>query len=109
MVSRNDTNTYDADRYIAEIYDQVETQTEDVKLIRRLIAGSERLRILEPFCGSGRILIPLAQDGHELVGLDQSQVMLDNGRAKIDRQAAPYTAASSRAIFWAKRQDGGHV
>ena len=84
-MSRNEANTYDADRYIAEIYDQHETQTEDVTLIRTLIAGRGPLRILEPFCGNGRILIPLATDGHELVGLDQSQVMLDSGRARIER------------------------
>lgn len=74
---------YDADRYIAEIYDKTETQTEDVALLRLLLRGRGRLRILEPFCGNGRILIPLAEDGHQLVGLDKSAPMLGSAKEKI--------------------------
>jgi SAM-dependent methyltransferase len=73
--------------HIAEVYDQVETQTDDVELIRRLMGGRGPLRVLEPFCGTGRILIPLAVDGHRLVGLDQAQAMLDRARAKIKQLA----------------------
>jgi len=65
-VSYNTTNAYDIEPHIAEIYDQVETYTDDLYLIRRLIGGRVPLRILEPFCGTGRILIPLALDGHTL-------------------------------------------
>ena len=84
-MSKNATNTYNIDVHVAEIYDQVETQTDDVDLIRRLIGERGPLRILEPFCGTGRILIPLALDGHELVGLDQAKAMLDRARAKVER------------------------
>jgi SAM-dependent methyltransferase len=76
---------YDVELHVAEIYDQIETHTDDVALIRRLIEGRGPLRILEPFCGTGRILIPLALDGHEIVGLDQAQGMLDRARVKIER------------------------
>ncbi len=76
---------YDADPHIAEIYDQTETTTADVDLIRALIGRRGPLRILEPFCGTGRILIPLALDSHELVGLDQARGMLDRAQAKIGR------------------------
>jgi SAM-dependent methyltransferase len=82
-MSYNTTNAYDIEPHIAEIYDQVETCADDVALIRRLIGGRGPLRILEPFCGTGRILIPLALDGHTLVGLDQSKGMLDRARTKI--------------------------
>lgn len=82
-MSQNLTNTYETDLPIAEIYDQVETQTDDVELIRSLIEGRGGLRILEPFCGTGRILIPLALDGHQLVGIDQAKCMLDRAREKI--------------------------
>lgn len=85
IVSENTSNTYAFDERIAEIHDQVETQTDDVELIRGLIKGRGRLRVLEPFCGTGRILIPLARDGHELVGLDQARAMLDHARAKAER------------------------
>jgi len=83
-VSVNETNMYDVDDRIAEIYDQFETQMDDVALIRRLIGDTEPLRILEPFCGNGRILIPPARDGHEIVGMDQAEGMLRSARAKIE-------------------------
>lgn len=74
---------YDRDEHIAEIYDAVETDTDDVELIRRLIGGTGPLRILEPFCGTGRILIPLAQDGHTLVGTDLSRGMIERAADKV--------------------------
>lgn len=74
---------YDVEPHVAEIYDQIETYTADVELIQRLIGGRGPWRILELFCGTGRILIPLASDGHELVGLDGAQGMLDRARAKV--------------------------
>ncbi|HUV38997.1 MAG TPA: class I SAM-dependent methyltransferase, partial [Planctomycetota bacterium] len=78
----NETHAYNLDVHVAEIYDRVETQTDDVALIRRLIADKGTLRVLEPFCGNGRIVIPLACDGHEIVGMDRAKAMLDSARAK---------------------------
>ncbi len=83
--SHNVTNMYDIEPHIAEIYNQIETYTDDVELVRNLIGERGPLRILEPFCGTGRILIPLALDGHRLVGLDQAQGMLARARAKTRR------------------------
>jgi SAM-dependent methyltransferase len=40
--------------------------------------------LLELGCGTGRVLLPLARAGHEVVGLDLSPEMLDRCRAKID-------------------------
>jgi SAM-dependent methyltransferase len=40
--------------------------------------------ILELGCGTGRVLIPLALDGHRVTGLDLSASMLAAARAKID-------------------------
>jgi SAM-dependent methyltransferase len=39
--------------------------------------------ILELACGTGRILIPLAEAGHEMVGLDLSEKMLALCREKV--------------------------
>jgi SAM-dependent methyltransferase len=82
-MSINQVNFYDTSPYIAEIYDQCETYQDDVALIRRLIQGRGNLCILEPFCGTGRILIPLASDGHTLMGMDQSKEMLARAREKV--------------------------
>lgn len=82
-MSGNATNWYDLDPHIAEWYDATETYTDDVELIRHLLEGRGALRILEPFCGTGRILIPIALDGHEIVGLDEAKTMLDQAGAKV--------------------------
>jgi SAM-dependent methyltransferase len=68
--------------YIAELYDELETQTSDIDMIRRCIGAMGPLKILEPFCGAGRILIPLALDGHEVVGMDVAAAMLSRARMK---------------------------
>jgi len=91
-MSYNTTNMYDVEPHVAEIYDQIETYTDDIELLRRLIGKRGPLRILEPFCGTGRLLIPLALDGHALVGLDQAQGMLARARAKIARLPAEVQA-----------------
>lgn len=82
-MSYNQTNGYSLDAHIAEIYDQFVTERGDVELLLSLI--NSRISILEPFCGTGRILIPLAQAGHTLVGLDQAAAMLARLRQKLDR------------------------
>jgi SAM-dependent methyltransferase len=74
---------YDVTPHVAEIYDQSETYTDDVELIQSLIQGLGHLSILEPFCGTGRILIPLAQAGHSIVGLDNAAGMLLRAKEKI--------------------------
>lgn len=49
----------------------------------RAIARRTGGPILELGCGTGRVAIPLAQDGHDVVGLDRSEAML----ARADRHA----------------------
>jgi SAM-dependent methyltransferase len=78
-----DADGYDLDPTIAEIYDQVETHEHDLALLRRLIGPRRKLRILEPFCGTGRLLLPLVAEGHTLTGLDRAAAMLSRARAKL--------------------------
>ena len=82
-MSESQINVYDLEVHIAEIYDQSENYSDDIELIQSLIENRAPLRILEPFCGSGRILIPLARAGHTLVGLDQAAGMLARAKMKI--------------------------
>jgi len=76
---------YELDHHIAEIHDQTESYIDDVALIQRLLGESGPLRVFEPFCGTGRIVIPLALAGHTVVGLDLARPMLDRARMKIAR------------------------
>lgn len=82
-MSHNQTNPYNINPHIVEIYDQQENYTDDVHLLLDLINGRGPLNIFEPFCGTGRILIPLARAGHHLTGLDQSGVFLNCCKEKL--------------------------
>lgn len=64
---------------LAFLYDQEENYTDDVELLRKLIGNQGPLNILECFSGTGRILVPLAQDGHRVTGIEIAQAM--NARA----------------------------
>src|SRR5687767_12250601 len=61
------------------------------ELAKRRFGGPGR--ILELGAGSGRVTIPLARDGHEIVAIDQSHAMLDKLRARV---AALPASASKR-------------
>ena len=65
----------------AELYDQHETETDDVKFILSVI-GAQPKKILEVGCGSGRILVPLAKAGHNVTGFDMDESMLERIPAK---------------------------
>lgn len=69
---------------IAELYDLLETRTDDIKLIKRLINDKGQLNILECFCGTGRILILLALEGHKICGLELSPNMLKRAISKVN-------------------------
>ena len=55
---------------------------------RRDAAGSTpaNLRILEPACGSGRVMAELAKRGHHVAGVDVSKGMLDFARKRFKQQ-----------------------
>jgi SAM-dependent methyltransferase len=94
----NRAEVYSISRYITEIYDQTETQRDDLVLIKSLI-GRKSAWILEPFCGHGRLLIPLAMAGHKVVGMDLSQVFL---RCLQERIEALPLEVRRRVVFkWA--------
>ena len=65
---------------IAPFYDIEHAQfDEDLDMYRNFaeLCGG---KILELACGSGRLLLPLAQDGYMLTGVDTSEAMLDIAR-----------------------------
>ena len=48
------------------------------------LAGHHRDPILELGCGTGRVLLQLAREGHAVVGVDRSEAMLTRARARLD-------------------------
>ena len=85
----NKKSMYDLDTYIAEIYDQCETDMSDVDLIRNHLE-EKSLNILEPFCGTGRISLSLLKDGHKVIGIDNAKGMLDWFKKKIINENIPF-------------------
>jgi SAM-dependent methyltransferase len=70
------------DAWSAEIYDYEVTETSDLTLWQSL-AQSVDGPALELACGTGRILLPLAQAGIDVAGLDASPYMLAVARRKV--------------------------
>jgi SAM-dependent methyltransferase len=72
----------------AALYDyEYRRRRADVTFYRELAkrhGGGKPTRILELGAGSGRVTIPLARDGHTVVGIDQSRAMLDKLRARVE-------------------------
>src|SRR5712692_9697906 len=50
------------------------------------LARGQGQRVLEVACGSGRVLVPLARAGFDVVGIDASPHMLVLARTKLDTQ-----------------------
>ena len=80
----------------APFYDWENAQTlgrRDVPFWRR-IASAARGRVLELGCGTGRVSLPLARAGVELVGIDRSAPMLDRARRRITKSRTHQLAKS---------------
>ncbi|MEW6172018.1 MAG: methyltransferase domain-containing protein [Bacillota bacterium] len=74
-----------ADAYDAIYSDKdYEAECDLIERIFRDNSGSI-ISILDLGCGTGNHLIPLAQRGYELTGIDRSESMLAHARSKVDR------------------------
>jgi SAM-dependent methyltransferase len=75
-------NEYDL---IAPFYDiEHASYSEDVDLYRDF-AGVCNGPVLELACGSGRLLLPLAEEGYQVTGVDTSAAMLRLARERLER------------------------
>ncbi len=63
-------------KWYTNIYDRMEEFREDVDLYLDMV-GDKPVNILEAACGSGRILVPLAEAGHTVSGFDRNDKMLE--------------------------------
>lgn len=79
-------------KWNSEMYDCNETDTNDVEFALSVI-GIEPKQILEIACGSGRFLVPMANAGHNVTGLDFDEHMLNRIATKI---------SSNQNIRWHK-------
>jgi SAM-dependent methyltransferase len=72
------------------LYDQV-VRPGPCEAFYRDLARQTGGPILELACGTGRLTIPLASEGHEVVGLDASRAMLRATQAKADDEDVEIT------------------
>jgi len=75
----------DYDIFNAELYDLAPHH--QGRADAAFLVGMAVSPILELGCGTGRTLLPLADAGHEVVGVDRSPVMLSRLRARLDAAA----------------------
>ncbi|HKD73992.1 MAG TPA: methyltransferase domain-containing protein, partial [Ktedonobacterales bacterium] len=75
------TDPYDV---IAPWYDLEHAEFTDDLGMYRGFAESTGSPILEVGCGSGRLLVPLAEAGYTITGVDRSQAMLNRCQTAVD-------------------------
>ncbi len=65
-------------------------------------------KVLDVPCGSGRIALELAASGCEVTGVDMSQSLLDDGRARADARRLPirWKCGDMRDLPWVEEFDG---
>ncbi len=56
------------------------------EIAQAAIPEGERPTILEIGCGTGRLLVPFAQAGYSITGLDLSEVALETAKSKLDTE-----------------------
>jgi SAM-dependent methyltransferase len=86
------------DPVLAELYDQQENYADDLHLLLDLLGDEKCLEILEPFSGTGRLLIPLALGGHRVKGIEIAASMAERAQEKLKHLTPPAGATISMTI-----------
>ena len=68
--------------YDANIYDGLNTCLSDLQFYKKRLPANKDARILELCCGTGRLTIPIAQEGYHIFGVDYTPSMLEQAQAK---------------------------
>jgi SAM-dependent methyltransferase len=75
------------DPLLYDLFNPPDTDDSDIQLYRKL-ARETGGPVLELGAGTGRTLLPVARDGHEVHGLDTSERMLDALRTRLAAEPA---------------------
>ena len=82
-MNRPDTDGTDPYGSIAALYDLEHRDYDDDLDLYLSLALATGDPVLELGCGTGRLLVPLAQAGHRITGLDRSPPMLDRAHEAV--------------------------
>lgn len=88
----------------ADMYDLNETDIDDVEFALMLM-GTTPKKVLEIACGSGRFLVPLGKAGHDVVGLDFDEYMLEKIAHKITNEKIKWHKADVICDDWGTEFD----
>jgi len=70
--------------YDGNIYDGMNTEMADLPFYSRWLKEKKNGNILELCCGTGRLTIPLAQEGYTITGVDMNPSMLKQAEEKAN-------------------------
>lgn len=70
--------------YDAHIYDGPNTHIDDLLFYRRWLSKDKDARILELCCGTGRLTIPIAQQGYNICGVYYTTSVLEQAKDKAN-------------------------
>lgn len=68
--------------YDGVIYDGMNTHIDDLQFYKRWLPENKNARVLELCCGTGRLTIPIAQEGYDITGVDFTPSMLEQAKIK---------------------------
>lgn len=68
--------------YDANIYDGLNTFLSDLHFYKKWLPKNKKAKILELCCGTGRLTLPIAEDGYSVCGVDYTSSMLEQAKAK---------------------------
>lgn len=93
--------------YDANIYDGMNTGLADLPFYKRWLPTNKEACILELCCGTGRLTLPIAQAGYDIVGVDYTATMLEQARAKASESglAIEFIEADIRVLDLPKKYD----
>lgn len=77
--------------YDANIYDGLNTFFSDFRFYKNWMPKEVSAEILELCCGSGRLTIPLAKEGLNISGVDNSKTMLELAKEKAKNEKLEIT------------------
>ncbi|MBO6606100.1 class I SAM-dependent methyltransferase [Psychroserpens sp.] len=86
--------------YDAEIYDGMNGFLSDLDFYQKWLSDHKDAKILELCCGTGRLTIPLAKAGLDIIGVDFTSTMLEHAKSKAKSEglAIDFIEADMRSL-----------
>jgi len=93
--------------YDANIYDGMNTNLADLEFYKRWLPQNKDSKILELCCGTGRLTLPIAKDGYNISGVDNTTSMLEQAKVKATKEGLEieFIEADIRTLDLPKKYD----